>query len=123
MWFSVPNFEELLNYITEILKFYIKVKMKSVFIVYNQAFTERVEYMLDRLNIRGYTQWNDIYGRGSVTGEPRMGTHTWPEINNATMTIVEDDLVDVLLEKIKKLDHINEEVGIRAFVWNIEKQV
>lgn len=97
--------------------------MKSVFITYNQAFTERVEYMLDRLEIRGFTQWTDVLGRGSVSGDPHMGTHTWPEINNATMTIVEDEKVSELLEKIKKLNEVNEEVGIRAFVWNIETTV
>lgn len=97
--------------------------MKSVFIVFNQANTERVEYMLDRLNIRGYTWWQDVMGRGSETGEPRMGTHTWPEMNSAVMTIIEDEQVDVLLEKVKKLDEINKEVGVRAFVWNIEKSV
>jgi nitrogen regulatory protein PII len=97
--------------------------MKSVFIVYNQAFTERVEYMLDKLEIRGYTQWTDIFGRGSNTGDPHMGTHTWPVFNNATMAIIEDEKVDLLLEKVKKLDNVNEEIGIRAFVWNIEKMV
>jgi nitrogen regulatory protein PII len=97
--------------------------MKSVFITYNQAFTERVDYILDKLEIKGYTLWTDTYGRGSETGNPHMGTHTWPEINNSIMAIIEDDKVDILLEKIQKLNHVNEEVGIRAFVWNIEKTV
>ncbi len=97
--------------------------MKSVFITYNQAFTERVEYMLDRLGINGFTQWVDVKGRGSETGEPHMGTHTWPEINNALITVVDDEKVDVLLEKIQKLNAVNEEIGIRAFVWNIERTV
>jgi len=97
--------------------------MKSVFITYNQAFTERVDYVLDKLEIKGYTLWTDTYGRGSETGNPHMGTHTWPEINNSIMAIIEDEKVDILLEKIQKLNHFNEEVGIRAFVWNIEKSV
>jgi len=97
--------------------------MKSVFITYNQTFSERVEYMLDRLKIRGFTQWTDVFGQGSETGNPHMGTHTWPEINNATLTIIEDEKVDILLEKIQKLNQVNEEIGIRAFVWNIEKVV
>ena len=62
--------------------------MKAVFIVFNQAHTERVEYMLDRLEIRGYTWWTDVNGRGTETGEPRMGTHTWPEMNSAALTII-----------------------------------
>jgi len=97
--------------------------MKAVFISYNQALTERVDYMLDRLEIRGYTQWTDIFGRGSEKGEPHMGTHTWPEINNAVLCIVAEEKVEPLLEKIRKLDQVNEEVGIRAFVWNIEKMI
>lgn len=97
--------------------------MKSVFITYNQAFTERVEYMLDRLEINGFTQWTEVKGRGSDTGAPHMGTHTWPEINNALITIVDDEKVDILLEKVQKLNAVNEEVGIRAFVWNIEQSV
>jgi nitrogen regulatory protein PII len=94
--------------------------MKSVFIVFNQAHTERIEYMLDFLSINGYTIWTDVKGRGSFTGEPRLGTHTWPEMNSAILTIIEDDKLELLMSKIKKIDEINTEVGIRAFVWNIE---
>jgi len=96
--------------------------MKAVMIIFNQAHTERIEYMLDRLEIRGYTQWPTVFGRGTSTGEPRLGTHTWPEINSATLAVVDESKVDILIEKIKKLDAINEEVGVRAFVWNIEKE-
>ena len=75
--------------------------------------------MLDRLGIRGFTWWTEVHGRGTNTGQPHMGTHTWPELNSAVMTIVQDEQVDELLEKVKKLDEINKEVGIRAFVWDI----
>ncbi|MDD2618907.1 MAG: hypothetical protein PHT87_08950 [Bacteroidales bacterium] len=97
--------------------------MKAVFIVYNQTNTERVDYMFDRLGIRGFTTWEQVNGRGSVSGEPRMGTHTWPEMNSATLTMVEDDQVEELLSCIKKLDKRNEVIGVRAFVWNIEQSV
>lgn len=93
--------------------------MKAVLIVFNQSQTERVEYMFDRLEIRGYTWWNNVMGRGSETGEPRMGTHTWPEMNSAALVIVPDQKVDSLLDSVKKLDKVNEQVGIRAFVWEI----
>ena len=97
--------------------------MKAVFIVYNQANTERVEYMLDRLGIKGFTYWEDVQGRGSVDGEPRRGTHTWPEMNSAIITVVEDEIVPELLGRIKRLDNRNLEVGVRAFVWNVEATV
>ncbi|MGV8111398.1 MAG: PG0541 family transporter-associated protein [Lentimicrobium sp.] len=93
--------------------------MKAVFIVFNQAHTERVEYVLDQLDIRGFTWWSQVNGRGSETGEPRMGTHTWPEMNAALMTVIPEERVETLLDKVKKIDQINEEVGIRAFVWDI----
>ncbi|NLH56804.1 MAG: hypothetical protein GX467_08110, partial [Rikenellaceae bacterium] len=90
--------------------------MKAVFIVFNQANTERVEYMLQQLEIRGFTFFEQVQGQGSKTGEPRRGTHTWPEMNSAIITIVEDDKVDVLLKSVRKLDLRNKEIGVRAFV-------
>ncbi len=97
--------------------------MKSVFIIYNQANTERVEYMLDELGISGFTYFENVQGRGTNGGEPRRGTHTWPEMNSAIITVVEDDKVAPLLEAVKKLDKRNTTVGIRAFVWNVEQTV
>lgn len=97
--------------------------MKAVFIVFNQANTERVEYMFDKLGVRGFTWWSQVNGRGSVDGEPRMGTHTWPEMNSAAMTVVEDEKVDEILRIVRKIDEINREVGIRAFVWDILRTV
>ena len=97
--------------------------MKSVFIVFNQANTERVEYMLDMLKISGFTFFQQVQGRGTNGGEPRRGTHTWPEMNSAIMTVVEDEKVPELLSVVRKLDARNKEVGVRAFVWNIEQTV
>jgi nitrogen regulatory protein PII len=97
--------------------------MKSVFIIYNQANTERVEYMLDMLEIRGFTMFEQVQGRGTNNGEPRRGTHTWPEMNSAIITVIPDDKLHELLEAVRKLDMRNPEVGVRAFVWNIEQTV
>ena len=97
--------------------------MKSIMIVFNQASTERVEYLLDTLEVRGFTFWENVQGRGHQNGEPHRGTHTWPEMNNAVMAVVEDEKVEAVLLAVRKLDKRNEEVGIRAFVWNIEQMV
>ena len=92
-------------------------------IVYNQANTERVDYMLEHLGIRGFSKWEEVQGRGTEKGSPHLGSHTWPEMNSAMMTVIPDEKVDPLLEAVKKLDDINEEVGVRAFVWDILKSV
>jgi len=97
--------------------------MKAVFISYNQSITEEIQEILDKLSIRGYTQWTDIKGRGTVEGEPHEGTHTWPELNNAHLSMVEDDKVALLLEKLHDFDQKVEQQGLRAFVWNIESFV
>ena len=97
--------------------------MKAVFISYNQSITEEVQEILDSLSIRGFTQWMEIKGRGSVSGEMREGTHTWPELNNAHLTMVDDEKVNPLLEKLRILNSEAEEQGLRAFVWNIENSL
>jgi len=97
--------------------------MKAIMIIFNQAHTEKVEYLLDKLDINGYSLWENVQGKGTNTGFPHLGTHTWPEINKSVLTIVDDDMVDKVLEIIRKIDVVNEEVGIRAFVWDILKTV
>lgn len=97
--------------------------MKAIMIVYNQAHTEKIEYLFDKLGIRGYTLWENVQGRGSQTGVPHLGTHTWPEINKSILAVVDDSIVDNILDKVKKIDAISEEVGIRAFVWDVLKMV
>jgi len=97
--------------------------MKAIMIIYNQAHTERVEYLLNKLGIKGYSLWENVQGRGSKTGVPHLGTHAWPEINKSVLTVVDDEQVDTVLDKVKKIDAVNEEVGIRAFVWDIIKMV
>ncbi len=97
--------------------------MKSIMIVFNQANTARVEYMLDKLEIRGFTFWENVQGRGSVDGDPHRGTHTWPEMNSAVMCVVDDEKVEPILTTVRKLDLRNKEVGVKAFVWNIEQMV
>lgn len=97
--------------------------MKSVMIVFNQANTERVEYMLDMLGIRGFTFFEQVQGRGTNGGEPRRGTHAWPEMNSAVITVVQDEQVAPLLEAVQKLDLRNPEIGVKAFTWKIDQMV
>jgi nitrogen regulatory protein PII len=97
--------------------------MKAVMIIFNQAHTERVEYLFDKLGVKGYSLWENVQGRGTHTGVPHLGTHAWPEINKIALTVIPDEIVDSVLDAVKKIDSINDEVGIRAFVWEILKTV
>ena len=95
--------------------------MKSVLITFDQAYYERIIITLDRLNCRGFTHWEQV--RGSNTGEPHYGSHAWPSMCSAILAVVEDERVDPLLEILHKMDKQTEQLGLRAFVWNIEKAI
>lgn len=94
--------------------------MKALFISYNQALTERINKLLDDHEVRGFTRWGLTEGRGSDTGEPHYGTHTWPAMNTSIMAVMTDDKVEPLLVELRKIDAQTEMQGCRAFVWNIE---
>ena len=60
---------------------------------------------------------------GSETGDPHFGSHAWPSMNSAIITIVEDSKVDPLLDALHKMDLQTEQLGLRAFVWNVERSI
>lgn len=97
--------------------------MKAVMIVLDQAHYSQIVRDLSKLNIRGFTSWKEVYGRGSDKGEPHYGSHAWPSLNNAILTVVEDDKVKSLLDYLRTLDKDYENLGLRAFVWNVEDMV
>ena len=95
--------------------------MKGIFIAYDQAYNMDIADALEKLGVRGFTMWQDIAGRGSETGEPHLGNHAWPTMNNAFLAFVPDEKVDAILEGLRKKDEETPDLGIRAFVWNVEK--
>ena len=97
--------------------------MKSVFITFDQAFYERILALLDRQNCRGFSYWQQVQGRGSGKGEPHYGSHAWPSMCSAIITVVDDAKVDSLLDALHKMDKETEQLGLRAFVWNVEKTI
>ena len=86
--------------------------MKAVFISLYQAFYDEVMEILDKNEIRGFTFWNEVQGRG---------THAWPTLNSAVLAFVPDEKVKPLLHDIHELDLSAEQQGLRAFVLNAEE--
>ncbi|MDR2119349.1 MAG: hypothetical protein LBP64_00550 [Tannerella sp.] len=97
--------------------------MKSVLITFDQAFYDRIISTLDHLNCRGFTFFEHVQGRGSKTGDPHYGSHAWPSMCSAIITVVEDRTADLLLDALHEIDAQTERLGLRAFVWNIEKNI
>ena len=97
--------------------------MKTVFIAYDQAHQENVIDALNETNVRGYTILEQAGGRGSKGGDPHLGTHAWPSMNSAIISVVTDEQVTPLLDRLKRYDDDNPMLGLRAFVWNCEQSI
>jgi nitrogen regulatory protein PII len=97
--------------------------MKSLMIVYNQAHNALIQGALDKCDVRGFTKWNDVEGRGTKDGEPHYGTHAWPSKNMATLAVVEDSKLQELLAELKKINDSAQKQGLRAFVWEAESVI
>lgn len=97
--------------------------MKSIMITFDQAFYERIIETLDHHNCRGFSYWQQLQGRGTKTGEPHYGSHAWPSMCSAVMAVVGDEKVEPLLADLHAMDMETEMLGLRAFVWNIEKTI
>lgn len=97
--------------------------MKAIFIAYDQAYKERIQALLDHHRCRGFSLFPQVLGRGSATGEPHYGSHAWPSMNSAVLTIVDDERVDAVLDALHALDLETQKLGLRAFTWNIEKTI
>ena len=72
---------------------------KIIFISFNQALHGLVIRLLERHNLRGYTQWDEIRGVGSR------------------------GVVPTILEELHALDKSQPLQGLRAFVWNVEASI
>jgi hypothetical protein len=97
--------------------------MKAVFISAFQAFYDEIISIFDKMEIRGFTYWDETRGRGTYQGEPHYGTHAWPSLNCSFLTFVEEDKVERLLEALQKLDQSAEQQGLRAFVMPCEQML
>ena len=95
--------------------------MKAIFIAYNQAYNEEIVELLEALGQRGYTVWQDVGGRGSVEGEPHLGSHAWPTQNHAVLTVVEDALAADVMQALREKDAAYPDLGLRAYVLPVEE--
>ena len=97
--------------------------MKAIFIVYNQAYYDEIANLLEENGARGFTEWDQLKGRGTNTGEAHYGSHAWPTLNNAILTFVDDDKAPKIMQLLHEHDLKTEELGLKAACWDIEAVV
>lgn len=93
--------------------------MKAVFVSCAQSMFEDVQNIMKDMEIRGFTGWEELMGAGSKDGEPHLGTHAWPSMNSALISVMEDEKATSFMARLKKLDDENKEQGLRAFAWDV----
>lgn len=97
--------------------------MKAILITFDQAHYASVIDILEKANCRGFTAWEQVQGRGSDSGEPHYGSHAWPSMASAIISVTEDERVPAVLQKLKAADQAKPKLGLRAFVWTIDQTI
>lgn len=97
--------------------------MKAILVTFDQAHYENVVRALERLNCRGFTAWPLVQGRGSNDGEPHFGSHAWPSLASALITIVDDDAAPRVLARLAEINAERPRLGLRAFQWSVEATI
>ena len=97
--------------------------MKAVFMACNQSMYDAVMDIMNDMELRGFTGWEELIGRGSKDGEPHLGNHAWPTMNSALISVMEDDKATEFLKRLKQLDENNGKQGLRAFVWSVTDSI
>ena len=113
----------VVNFVANITQNEDSNKMKAILITFDQAHQEAIIDLLEKSSCRGFTSFGETKGRGSKTGEPHYGSHAWPSLGSAIITMVEDEKVDNVLSKLKDLDEAKPRLGLRAFVWPITQTI
>jgi hypothetical protein len=86
----------------------------ALYIIHDRAIDEEVNDVLVESGLDHYTKWKDVVGSG--THDPHLGDHVWPGLNNVTMTIINSDKKEVLIENLKELQKKFPSVSLRAFI-------
>ncbi len=87
-------------------------KMELMFIVYSNAIDDEITEIIKKYS-SGYTRFSGIEGEGS--GEPHLGTHIWPGVNNCIMTACDKNTRDEIKAEVKTLKGKFKGVGIHLF--------
>ena len=96
--------------------------MKMVFMSFFEEKTDEVMELLESEQIEFYTHWTKTQGK-AVGFSPRMGTQVWPGNNGSILFPIEDEQVELLLDKVTKFNQETEYEGLSAFVFDIARMV
>jgi len=93
---------------------------KLILIAHNVNINEEVMEGLKELEIKNYTKWDRVLGRG-IKGGPHLDTPVWPGYNCVLAIALEEERVPILVSKIESLKQRFSKEGIKAFILPVEQ--
>ncbi|MCL2294446.1 MAG: hypothetical protein FWC36_06255 [Spirochaetes bacterium] len=92
--------------------------MKKIEIIANLSVEADIMDMLKEVGVKGYTKIPVVHGTGNST--PKMGDSVWPEENFMLMICIEENMVPVIKDNVKKLKEKFPNEGIKYFAFEVE---
>jgi len=94
--------------------------MVLMFIVYSNAVDEEMVGTVKKY-ANGYTKFQGVQGEGG--GDPHLGSHVWPGVNNCIMVAAENRAVDAISKEVAELKEQFPGIGISIMVTQMKKMV
>jgi len=88
-------------------------------ICYNEAIDDEIIELLDGANVKGYTKWTKVLGKGATSG-PHLYSHVWPKANNVIAAALPEEVADAVMKNVRKMKTEVGSEGLKAFMWEIE---
>lgn len=92
--------------------------MVLIFIVYSNAVDDEMVEIVKRC-AGGYTKFIGVHGEGG--GEPHLGSHIWPEVNNCMMVASDNKALDEIENGVEDLKRKFPGIGINIMVTSLKK--
>jgi len=92
-------------------------------IILDQAHYDDITNELSKLNIRGFTSWKPVYGRGSNTRISALWNSCLALAQQCNSDCSRRSSFEATASFLKELDDQYQNLGLRAFSWNIEDMI
>lgn len=94
--------------------------MVLLFIVYSNAVDEEIVEIVMR-HAGGYTKFVGVQGEGQ--GEPQLGTHIWPGINNCLMVAADKESEREIINAVDRLKVKFPGMGVKVFSSQLKRVI
>lgn len=96
------------------------MRNRMLIVVYNDILGNAVRELLDEMDVSGFTELDDVKGKGHQTGY-HLGTPVYPDLNNMLFIIEDDEKLNELIKRLKSMNEEFPEEGLKVFTVPVEE--